>query len=142
MKIIDVNILVYAVDRQSKFHAPVLAWWNNALNGNEILGLPWIAVSGFIRIGTNSRLFDNALTVAEATQRIDVWLSQPNIQLVQETTEHWTLFREFVQIPGAGGNRTTDAHLAAIAVSRGASLVSTDRGFARFSHLRWENPVD
>jgi predicted nucleic acid-binding protein len=66
MKIVDVDILLYAVNQQSQFHAQALAWWNAALGANEIVGLPWITVSGFLRIATNWRLFDKPLTVAEA----------------------------------------------------------------------------
>jgi predicted nucleic acid-binding protein len=34
-----------------------------------------------------------------------------------------------------------DAHLAALAVEHGLTLCSTDGDFARFSDLRWENPL-
>ena len=33
-----------------------------------------------------------------------------------------------------------DAHLAALAISHGATLVSCDADFGRFRHLRWEDP--
>jgi uncharacterized protein len=33
---------------------------------------------------------------------------------------------------GTGGNLTTDAHLAALALEHGAAVVSYDRDFARF----------
>lgn len=141
MKIIDVNILIYLVDRQAPFHSKILAWWNTALNSEEAIGLAWIALSGFLRIATNSRLFPKALTVAEATEHIDAWLERPNVQLVQELPQHWTHFREIIRTVGTGGNRTTDAHLAALAISRGATLVSCDLGLRRFKHLRWENPA-
>ena len=39
------------------------------------------------------------------------------------------------------GNLTTDAHLAALAIGRGATLVSCDNDFARFGDLRLENPL-
>jgi toxin-antitoxin system PIN domain toxin len=141
MKIIDVNILVFAVDRLSPHHASVSSWWKAALNGDEEIGLPWIAVSGFLRIATNARLFPHPLTVEEAIERIEEWIARPNVRFVQETSNHWTDFRDFVQSSGAGGNRATDAHLAALAVSHGATLVSCDTGFARFRRLRWENPA-
>lgn len=38
-------------------------------------------------------------------------------------------------------NLTTDAHLAALAIEHGATLVSADRDFGRFPHLRWHNPL-
>lgn len=34
-----------------------------------------------------------------------------------------------------------DAHLAALAIEYGLVLQTTDRDFARFSGLRWENPI-
>jgi uncharacterized protein len=34
-----------------------------------------------------------------------------------------------------------DAHLAAIAIENGLLLCSTDRDFARFPGLRWQNPL-
>jgi predicted nucleic acid-binding protein len=44
---------------------------------------------------------------------------------------------------GAAGraNLVPDAHLAALAVEHGLVLTSTDGGFARFSGLRFENPL-
>ena len=35
-----------------------------------------------------------------------------------------------------------DAHLAALAIEYGLVLQTTDRDFARFSGLRWENPLE
>ncbi len=35
----------------------------------------------------------------------------------------------------------TDAHLAALAISHGAALISCDNDFMRFKGLRWENPL-
>jgi predicted nucleic acid-binding protein len=37
--------------------------------------------------------------------------------------------------------RRTHAHLAALAIEHGLTLCSTDGDFARFSGLRWENPL-
>jgi predicted nucleic acid-binding protein len=34
-----------------------------------------------------------------------------------------------------------DAHLAALAIEHGLLLWSTDGDFARFSNLRWQNPI-
>ena len=46
----------------------------------------------------------------------------------------------FLPSTRTGGNLTTDAHLAVLAVERGYVLYSTDADFARFSGLRWVNP--
>ena len=43
---------------------------------------------------------------------------------------------------GTAANLTSDAHLAALAIERGARLYSTDNDFSRFPNLRWTNPID
>jgi predicted nucleic acid-binding protein len=42
---------------------------------------------------------------------------------------------------GTGGNLTSDAHLAALAIEHGAVLCSSDTDFARFRGLKWRNPL-
>jgi len=42
---------------------------------------------------------------------------------------------------GTGGNLTSDAHLAALAIEHGAVLHSSNTDFARFQGLKWSNPV-
>ena len=46
-----------------------------------------------------------------------------------------------IEKTGVAGNLTADAHLASLAISRGAVLVSCDADFSRFRGLRWENPL-
>jgi len=41
----------------------------------------------------------------------------------------------------ASGPLVTDAQLAALAIEYGGVLYTTDRDFARFPGLRWENPL-
>ena len=43
--------------------------------------------------------------------------------------------------PGVQANFVSDAHLAALAIEYGLLLCSTDRDFARFQDLRWQNPL-
>jgi len=40
-----------------------------------------------------------------------------------------------------GGNLTSDAHLAALALELGAELFSSDHDFARFRQLKWRTPL-
>jgi predicted nucleic acid-binding protein len=43
---------------------------------------------------------------------------------------------------GTGGNLTSDAHLAAIAIEHGFTVCSTDSDFKRFPGLEHVNPLD
>ncbi len=40
MKLTDLNIFLYVVNQDSIHHAPLLAWWEQTLNGVEPLRLP------------------------------------------------------------------------------------------------------
>lgn len=141
MKLIDLNILLYAVNEDAAHHGPVLAWWEQAINGDEPLGLPWIVLLGFLRIATNPDIFPRPLDPDTAISKVDAWLSLDSTRLLREKDEHWDILRSLLAETGTAANLVTDAHLAAFAISHGAVLVSCDTDFARFRGLRWENPL-
>lgn len=141
MKIVDVNVLLYAIDVLSPHHERVRKWWETALSGGDLIGFAWIVVLGFLRVATNRRAFPNPLPVDQAISEMAAWLAHPNVRLVSETDEHWQVLRDLLNQTGTAGNLTTDAHLAALAIAHGAVLVSCDADFARFTHLRWLNPL-
>ena len=141
MKIVDLNILIYAVNSAMTQHGKIRPWWENAVNSEQPVGLPWVVVSGFLRLATNTRIFPHPMLFEEALERVDGWLKHPNIRLVQETERHWSILRALLQEAGCAGNLTTDAHLAALAISYGGTLVSCDHDFSRFKGLRWEDPL-
>lgn len=141
MKIVDLNILLYAVNSQAPEHLRARAWWEGALNDDDIVGLPWVVLLGFLRVSTNPRVFPRPLSPAAAMARIDAWLAQENVQVVRERDDHWARLRGLLAGSGISANLTTDAHLAALALSHDAVLVSSDRDFGRFKGLRWENPL-
>jgi toxin-antitoxin system PIN domain toxin len=141
MKIVDLNVLLYAINRDAAGHEKLRSWWEAAISGDEPIGLPWVVILGFLRLATSAQVFPKPLSVDEAIERLDVWLSHPNVRLVHETEEHWRILKEHLGRTGSAGNLTTDAHLAALAISYGATLASCDADFGRFRHLRWENPA-
>ncbi|MCC6210648.1 MAG: type II toxin-antitoxin system VapC family toxin [Burkholderiales bacterium] len=141
MKIVDVNILLYAVDSNAAQHRSVRAWWEELVNGEEAIGLPWIVLAGFLRIVTNPRIFAAPHDVRSALVRIDRWLALDSVRIVREKEDHWDTLRDLIASAGTAGNLTTDAHLAALAITHDAVLCSTDLDFGRFKGLRWENPL-
>lgn len=141
MKLVDLNVLLYAVNRQSPRHEAVRSWWEAALSDDEPIGLSWIVLLGFLRLATNPRVFARPLTDEQAMARVDVWVAHPNVRIVSETPDHWRILKYLLGQAGTAGNLTSDAHLAALAISHGAELISCDRDFARFRGLRWGNPA-
>lgn len=62
--------------------------------------------------------------------------------LIPEATErHAAILEQLLASPGVHGNLVPDAHLAALAIEHGLTLFSADGDFARFSGLRWSNPL-
>jgi toxin-antitoxin system PIN domain toxin len=141
VRIVDLNVLLYAVTSDAAQHDVVHAWWEKAMNDEETVGLPWVVLLGFLRLATNPRIFPRPLAPEAAAERIDRWLSRENFRVVRENDDHWVTLKSLLRVSGTAGNLTTDAHLAALALTHGAVLVSCDADFARFKGLRWENPL-
>lgn len=139
MKIADVQILFYAIDPTSEHHEAAARWLEDAINARETLGLAWPTIHQFLRLGTNPA-FPGCMSDGEAMGRIAEWLAA-GVALVSDSEVAWDFFAELVSgSRRAARNAVDDAHLAAIAISRGATLASFDEDFAPFVRhgLRWE----
>ncbi len=141
MILVDANILLYAEDSLQPRYQQARAWWDDQLSGTGVVCLCWTVLSAFIRIGTNSRVFEHPLSLEQALARVQSWLDQPCTRVVRPTERHWTVFRQVLTDGQAVANLVTDAHLAALAIEHGCELASTDADFARFPKLKWRNPI-
>lgn len=141
MKLVDTNLLVYAVDDTSAHHTVAKAWLEDALSGLETVGFAWNALLGFIRLVTNPRVFTAPLTVEGALERVEAWLAQPCATVLAPTRRHTAVLRDLLGPLGTAGNLTSDAHLAALAIEHGARVCSTDDDFARFAGVEFVNPL-
>ncbi|MBI1901766.1 MAG: type II toxin-antitoxin system VapC family toxin [Planctomycetia bacterium] len=141
MKILDVNVLLYAVNPDAVEHRRVRLWLESAMDGAEPVGLAWMVALGFLRTATNPRAFRQPLSTEDAIDHMGEWLSHPNVRMVHETAEHWKILKELLVQTGTARNLTSDAHLAALSIAHAATLVSCDLDFRRFRQLRWENPL-
>jgi uncharacterized protein len=139
--LVDANILLYAEDSLSPQHEVAREWWDAQLSGASPVCMCWTVISAFIRISTNSRIFAEPLSLKAAVARVQSWLDQPCVRLISATERHWLIFQNLLLEGQALGNLVTDAHLAALAMQHGCTLISTDADFARFSKLRWTNPL-
>lgn len=136
----DVNLLLYAYDKASDFHAASASWLESVLDTQPVF-FSWQTVTGFLRIITNPRASARPLTIDAAVEIVDSWLERDNVYLVSLEKKNWPLFVKLLKDSQATGNLVMDAHLAALATSCGASLASTDRDFARFPGLQFTNPI-
>ena len=141
MIVVDVNLLIYAVNEDSPDHKTARSWLEAAISGTETVGLPWIVLLAFLRLSTRRGLFQKPLTVDAAFELVDAWLQQPSVTVPEPTTRHLQTMRDLITPLGAAGNLTSDAYLAALAIEHGAELCSSDHDFGRFNRLRWRNPL-
>ena len=139
MKIADVQILFYAIDPTAELHAAAARWLEDSINGREAVGVAWPTVHQFLRLGTNPA-FPGCMSDEEALGWIEEWL-EAGVELVSDADLRWGLLSELLNASSRSlRNTIDDAHLAGIAISRGATLASFDSDFEPFvAHgLRWE----
>jgi uncharacterized protein len=141
MILLDANILIYAVNTDAPLNRKAKAWLESALSGQETVGFSWNVLLAFLRLTTRPGLFRQPLSVDTAFNLMAAWLDQPSATIAHPGPRHLLVLRELLRPLGSGGNLTSDAHLAALAIEHGAQLCSTDTDFARFQGLKWRNPL-
>ena len=141
MKLVDANVLLYAVNTASHGHAASKAWLEGALNGRDAVGLPWLVQLAFLRIATKVGLFPRPLTVPDALDLLAEWTSRSACTVPEPTPRHLGVLSGLLLDAGTGGNLVNDAHLAALAVEHRAVVVTWDADFARFPGVRVQRPA-
>ena len=137
----DVNLLLYAYDASNPFHSEAAKWWSECLSGDEPVGLPSVVLFGYLRISTNRKIFQNPLTVTQASQHIKSWLSQRNARLLEPGPNHVEQTLALLNDLGSAGNLVTDAQIAALAIANEGVVHTADADFRRFSDVSWFNPL-
>jgi toxin-antitoxin system PIN domain toxin len=138
--LVDANVLVHAVNRRAREHETAAGWLGAALAGQETVGFAWTVILAFLRLSTHPAVFPNPLTPSEAAEVVERWLEAPVAVTVDPTRRHLSLVRGLLEQAGSAGNLVGDAHLAAVGLEHGASVVSFDRDFARFAGVRLVRP--
>jgi len=141
MRLVDVNVLIYAFREDSPGHAEYRDWLNGLVSSHEAYAVSDHVLSGFVRIATHPRVFHPPTPLERALTFTEAYRDRPNAVLVVPGGRHWDLFTQLCRKAGARGNLVADAWIAALAIERGCELVTTDRDFARFQGLRWRHPL-
>ncbi len=142
MNLPDVNVLLYAYDREAAQHAVCSTWLEAAFNGEELVALPWFTLLAFVRITTNSKAYRRPLQNTEACEIVTGWLARPNVRVIEQGDRFWEVLRGQIVEAQVSGPLVSDAALAALAIEHGAAMVSVDRDFRRFRGLRLIDPTE
>ena len=139
--LIDANLLIYAVDATAPEHPGASAWLTEQLNSDRGVGLPWESLMAFFRITTHPRASADPLQPADAWRFIRDWLAVDVVWVPVATERHADVLTGLVDRYRISGNLVPDAHLAALAIEHGLEVCSADTDFARFTEIRWRNPL-
>lgn len=116
MKVVDANVLLYAVNQSAEHHDEAVGWLDTALSGRSTVGFSWVSVLA--------------------------WLAQPTSVLLEPTAQHLDVLHGLLNPLGSGGNLASDAHLAALAIEHRGEIVTFDSDFGRFPGVIWSRPGD
>lgn len=136
MTIVDVNVLLYAVNAADAKHDVAARWLGRALGATEAIGIPWVTILAFTRLSTSASVFPSPLSAQDALAVIEEWLSQRAAVIPVPTPRHIHILRGLLNEAGTAGNLVADAHLATLALEHGAHVATFDRDFRRFGGLQ------
>lgn len=142
MLCLDVNVLLNTFNPNAQRHADYATAMNAWASGSEVVLVPDVVMSGFLRLVTSPRIFSPPSTPGAAWAEVDRLLAASPFRLATPGPEHWRYFRTLSDQFGASANDLPDAYIAAYAIENNATLISDDRGFSRFDNLKWRRPLD
>jgi toxin-antitoxin system PIN domain toxin len=141
MFVVDANVLLYAINEASPHHKRARPWLDDALSGREPVGFAWTVVLAFLRVATHPAVFPRPLTPEQAMAAVRDWLAQPSATIIEPTARHLDILAGLLIEAGTAANLVGDAHRAAVAVERDATVVSFDADFGRFAGVRLQVPA-
>lgn len=122
-------------------HERARAWLEAVFAGPSRVGIPWTSLSALLRISTNPRATSAPLSAGQAWETVDALLAQDVVWTPMPTKAHAEIFGDLVRRHGVTGNLVPDAELAALALQHGLTVCSADSDFARFTEVRWLDPL-
>jgi toxin-antitoxin system PIN domain toxin len=137
----DANVLIYAHRLEAPEHARYAEWLLKIVSGDEPFALSELVSSAFVRIVTNTKIWDEPTTPEDALTFVDRLRQRPNVRLLVHGPASWDIFSRVCRAARARGKLVPDAYLAALAIEHGCELVSADGDFARFAGLRYRHPL-
>lgn len=138
---VDTSILVYAHRSETDLHAPATTALVTLAEGVVPWGLPVFCITEFLRVVTHRRVFSPPSTVSQALGFVDDVIASPVCRVVRPGPEFVRVLTETARAADARGNLMFDAQIAALCREHGiASVLTNDRDFERFEHVRVRYP--
>ncbi len=141
MFVIDTNVLVYAADRDSRFHGPSRQQLETARRGSDAWYLTWNICYEFLRVVTHPQVLRQPWTIGSAWDFLEALFASPSLGILQATERHASVAAAVIhELPHLAGNLLHDAHTAMLMREHGIRRIYTrDTDFHRFAFLE---PID
>lgn len=133
----DVNVLVAAFRTDLDMHEQARSWLEDTLE-SEFLAVSSLVATGFVRVITNRRIFRAPDSLELALAKLKSVIDQEKVLFVNPGQKFWNEFEILAIDGGAVANLVSDAAHAAVAIEHGATWVTYDKNFSRFSKLQLE----
>jgi toxin-antitoxin system PIN domain toxin len=134
MHLVDVNVWLAMAFQRHVSHAAAIAWFRTAVTPCCFCRLTQI---GFLRVASNpSFMGPAAVSMADAWRAYDALFADPNVGYLEEPAGVEKKFRALTQSTSFSPKAWNDAYLAAFSELAGITVVTFDKGFAKFTGVR------
>lgn len=138
---LDANVLLYASDGSSPFHARAVELVERIARGPDLCYLFWPTVMAYLRISTHPAVFARPLSAAEAIRNVEQLLERPHVQSPGEPERFWKDYRAVAEDAVPTGNLVPDAHIVTLMLGNQVRTIWThDRNFRHFEGIDVRDP--
>ena len=143
MLLVDTNILVYAADADSPWHARSRDWLERQRIRPDAWYTTWSILYEFMRVTTHPRVMRRPWTVPAAWAFVSALLRSPGLGVLVPTERHADVAEQMIaELPWLAGNLLHDSHTAILMREHGIRRICTrDVDFHRFSFLDVVEPL-
>jgi len=132
---------MYAYNKSANEHLASKLWWEETLNSNQFVGIPWIVYLGFLRIMSGRNIILNPYSQKELITITNSWFEISSVRLLEASEETRSLLEELILKHSLSGSIISDAVIAALSIEHKATLCSNDTDFLRFEQIKLVNPL-
>jgi uncharacterized protein len=141
--VVDTNILVYAADEDSQWHAKSRDWVEARRARPDAWYVTWPILYEFMRVTTHPRVMRKPWRATQAWAFVSALLGSPGLGVLVATERHAAVAAQLIaDLPWLAGNLIHDAHTAVLMREHGIARICTrDADFHRFAFLEVVAPL-
>jgi toxin-antitoxin system PIN domain toxin len=135
MLLLDINVWI-AMAFDGHVHHPVARKWFDGLSDNDFCIFCRLTQQGFLRLASSPQIFgSNALTLVDAWQKYDAFLSDPRVSFMVEPVGIEQQWRDLTRTAIFSTKVWSDAWLAAFALAANLEVITFDKAFVQYAGL-------